>query len=320
MKHIALEEHFLTPELARYIEETYQNVNKDLAAMAVPRLMDVGQERLNVMDACGLDFAVLSIAGPGVQIEPDINLAIRLAKQANDDLAAIISKNPDRYGGLAHLAMQDPGEAADELERCVTDLGFQGAMVNGQTLGVYLDAPENEIFWERAAALKAPVYIHPGNPTSKPVCFDGHPGLWGPFWSWGVETATHALRLILAGVFERHPDARLILGHMGETLPFMMWRFDSRLPISYHPEPPLPHTPSYYLKKNVTCTTSGVFDDTPLQCALHGFGEDNVMYSIDYPFEAATEAGKWIKEADIPASVKEKICSKNAESILLNMK
>lgn len=319
MKTIALEEHFLIPELETYLEETFQNVNRDLAARAVPRLLDTGAGRLETMDACGLDMAVLSIAGPGVQIEPDTALAGDLARKANDVLAGIMAEHPARYGGLAHLAMQDPKGAADELERCVTDLNMQGAMVNGQTLGRYLDAPENEVFWERAAALRAPVYIHPGNPVSKPVCFEGHPGLWGPFWSWGVETGTHALRLVLAGVFERYPDARLILGHMGEGLPFMMWRFDSRLPVSYHPEPPLPEPPSFYLRRNVTCTTSGVFDDVPLRCALDGLGEDNVMYSIDYPFEASNLADEWISKADFPDRVKEKVCFRNAERILLNM-
>lgn len=319
MKKIALEEHFITPALTGYLEDTFQNINRELAERAVPRLLDLGANRLDAMDQCGLDLAILSIAGPGVQIEPDAILATRLAREANEFLAEEIVKQPQRYGGLAHLAMQDPSQAADELERCITELGFQGAMINGQTLGVYLDADRNEPFWERAAALKAPVYIHPGNPETKPENYLGHDGLWGPFWGWGVETATHALRLILAGVFDRHPDAQVILGHMGETLPFMLSRFDSRLPISYHPEPALKRDPSYYLRHNITCTTSGVFDDVPLRCAMDALGEDNVMFSIDYPFENEKIATTWIDSAALSEEQRAKIYHGNAQRVLLNL-
>ncbi len=319
MQKIALEEHFLIPELAGYIEETYQNINENLADKAVPSLLKIDGKRLESMDECGIDFSVLSIAGPGVQIETDITLAKKLALKANDGLADIMAKHPGKYGGMAHLAMQDPAAAADELERCISELGFQGAMINGQTLGVYLDDPCNEVFWERASALKTPIYIHPGNPTEKHVTYQGHIGLWGPFWSWGVETATHALRLILSGVFDRHQDARIILGHMGEMLPYFMWRFDSRLPISRHPEQLLSKPPSHYLKKNVFCTTSGVSDLAPLNCALENLGENNIMFSTDYPFENAVEASRWIDSVGVTEEQRAKLCYSNAMSLLCNM-
>lgn len=319
MKKIALEEHFLIPELEKYIEETYQNINANLASKAVPSLLEIDGKRLETMEQCGIDFSVLSIAGPGVQIEENRALASHLAKKANDDLANIMASHTGKFGGMAHLAMQNPEQAADELERCITELGFQGAMINGQTLGIYLDNPVNEVFWERAAALKAPVYIHPGNPTAKHVTYEGYEGLWGPFWSWGVETATHALRLMLSGVFERHQDARIILGHMGEMLPYFMWRFDSRLAISRHSEPTLSHAPSHYLKNNVFCTTSGVSDLAPLRCAMENLGENNIMFSTDYPFENAKEASDWIEGVDITYEQKEKICALNAMELLCNM-
>lgn len=319
MKTIALEEHFVTPDLIPHLEDTYQNINKDLASRAVPRLQQLGEERIEAMDAAGLDFAVLSIAGPGVQVEPDAGRAVKLAREANDVLADAMQKYPKRYGGLAHLAMQDPTEAADELERCVKDLKMQGGMINGQTLGLYLDNPCYEGFWERAAALKAPIYIHPGNPVQMPITYEGAKALWGPFWGWGVETASHALRMVVNGVFERHPDARIILGHMGETLPYLLWRFDSRLPTAYMNKK-LERDPSFYIKRNITITTSGVCDDVALRCALDNLGEDSVMFSADYPFESMKDALDWLKAAAVGVDRREKVAAGNAENILLGLK
>ena len=318
MKTIGLEEHFITPDLIPHLEDTYQNINKSLASRAVPRLQELGEERIAAMDAGGLDFAVLSIAGPGVQVEPDAARAVRLAHEANDVLADAMAAHPDRFGGLAHLAMQDPTAAADELERCVSTLGMQGAMINGQTLGLYLDNPCYDVFWERAAALKAPVYLHPGNPTRMPATYEGAEALYGPFWGWGAETAAHALRMIVNGTFERFPDARLILGHMGETLPFLPWRFDSRLPTAYT-KVDLPQPPSFYLRRNITITTSGVCDDVALRCALDNLGEDSVMFSADYPFEDLKGACDWIRSADIPQERRAKVAHLNAKTILCNL-
>jgi 2,3-dihydroxybenzoate decarboxylase len=319
MKKIGLEEHFVTPDLIPHLGETYQNINSRLASRAVPHLQQLGNERIETMEAGGLDFAVLSIAGPGVQAEPDARRAVKLAKEANDVLAAAMQKNPTRYGGLAHLPMQDPSEAAEELERCIKDLKMQGAMVNGQTLGLYLDNPCYDGFWERAATLKAPVYIHPGNPVQMPITYAGATALWGPFWGWGVETASHALRMVVNGVFDRHPDARVILGHMGETLPYLLWRFDSRLPTAYM-NIKLAHEPSYYIRKNIAITTSGVCDDVALRCALDNLGEDSVMFSADYPFEDLASACNWVENADIGEARRAKVAHENAESILLGLK
>lgn len=318
MRKIALEEHFIIPELIPHLEDTYQNINKSLASRAVPRLQEIGAERIETMDAAGLDMAVLSIAGPGVQIEPDGAKAVRLAKLANDVLARAMQARPTRLGGLAHLAMQDPTGAADELERCVVELKMQGAMVNGQTLGTYLDHACYEVFWERAAALGAPIYLHPGNPEHMSGTYEGAKALWGPVWAWDAETAAHALRLVVNGTFERHPGARVILGHMGETLPFLLWRFDSRLPTAYT-SVKLPHPPSFYIKRNIAITTSGVFDDVALRCSLDNLGEDNVMFSADYPFEDLKAACDWMERADVGDARRAKVAHGNAEAILLGI-
>ena len=216
---IALEEHFMLPDFVEYFEETYPNISPEIAKMGLGVLPDLGDKRIEVMDRNRIDFVVLSLAGPGVQVEKDAAVALKKARSANDFLAAEVQKRPSRYGGFAHLAMHNPVEAADELERCMRDLKFQGAMINGQTNGEYLDLDKYSVFWERAAALEAPIYLHPANPIDHPAIYAGHSELWGPVCSWAFETATHALRLVFAGVFDRYPKARLVLGHMGETLP-----------------------------------------------------------------------------------------------------
>ena len=180
------------------------------------------------MDKAGIERAVLALAGPGVQAERDTATAIRNAKAGNDFLAKEIQKRPDRYSGFAHLPMQDAKAAADELERCVKELKFCGAMINGHTNGQYLDHPSLAPFWERAEALGTLIYIHPTDPVSVAPVLQGHPGLRRATWEWTFETGSHALRLVFGGVFDRFPKARLGLGHMGETLPFLLWRFDSR--------------------------------------------------------------------------------------------
>ena len=245
---IALEEHFLIPEFVGYFTETYPNISPAIREFGAGVLQDLGDKRIEIMDKNHIDYVVLSIAGPGVQFEKDAAVAKRNARMANDFLAAEINKRPARYGGFAHLAMQDPAEAANELERCVHELGFQGAMINGQTNGEYLDLDKYSVFWERVAALQAPVYLHPGNPVDNPAVYAGHSELWGPVCSWAFETAAHALRLVFAGVFERYPNATLILGHMGETLPLNLWRFDSRWLVCNRGSRTLEQAPSFYIK------------------------------------------------------------------------
>lgn len=313
---IALEEHFMHPDFVEYWRTTAINISPELFGRARDALDDFGERRLAAMDGIGVEKAILSLAGPGVQVEPDRALAVRRALEVNDYLAERIAANPARYGGLAHLPMQDPRAAADELERCCRDLGMQGAMINGQTDGLYLDDDRYAPFWERAAELGAPVYIHPNNPRESGPMFDGHSELYGPLWSWTVETATHALRLVFGGVFDRYPGARLILGHMGETLPFLLWRLDSRWQIANRGTRSLAHPPSHYIRNNIWMTTSGVCADAPLRCAIDAVGLERILFSVDYPFESAREAGEWIETAAITDTERTAICNGNARGLL----
>jgi len=312
---IALEERFLAPGFKPYFETTAINITPDLFGMAYDALQDFGDRRLETMDKAGIEISVLSLAGPGVQAERDTAIAVRRARECNDFLAKKMQAQ-SRYGGLAHLAMQDPLEAADELERCINELRFQGAMINGQTNGAYLDDDRYFPFWERAEALEAPIYIHPANPADVPYMYHNHSELYGPVWSWTVETGTHALRLIFGGIFDRFPKAKLILGHMGETLPFQLWRFDSRWKICNAKDRVLNLKPSDYLKRNVWITTSGVCSDEPLQCALSAIGEDRILFSVDHPFEQTQLASDWIENAKIGEEARAKICSQNARQLL----
>ena len=312
MKKIALEEHVLFPAFESYWAPTVATVPPAGRERLHDLLSDFGERRLAAMDEAGIAHAILSLSGPGVQVEPDTGVAITRARQANDLLAAEIVKCPTRYSGFAHLALQDGEAAAAELERCVRDLGFKGALVNGSTNGRYLDDPALEPLWERAADLGTVIYLHPGDPAAPFSVLEGHPGLKRATWEWTVETGSHALRLIFGGVFDRHPKATLALGHLGETLPYLLWRFDSRAKL-YGLQMRRP--PSQVIRENVVVTLSGMFSREPLICALDALGDDRVMFSADYPFESAREAGHFLDTVDIGDDRRRAVAHGNAERI-----
>ena len=282
MRKIALEEHFLSPGFEDYWLPTMGGVDQKAVSGLLARLKDFGDTRVAAMDSGGIARAVLSISGPGVQVERDAATARRRAAEANDFLAGEVAKRPDRYSGFGHLPMQDAHAAADELERCVRDLKFCGAMINGHTNGEYLDHPSLHPFWERAEALQATIYIHPTDPVSPSPALAGVEGLRRATWEWGFETGSHALRLVFSGLFDRFPRAKVALGHLGETLPYLLWRFDSRAAL-YGVK--LGKKPSDYIKQNFVVTTSGMSSAEPLNCALAALGNDRVMFAADYPFE-----------------------------------
>jgi 2,3-dihydroxybenzoate decarboxylase len=309
VKKIALEEHFLCPGFEGYWQTTVGDVDPAIYAQVVARLSDFGELRLAAMDKAGIARSVLSLAGPGVQAEPDVATARRNATAANDFLAQEIAKRPDRYSGFAHLAMQDPAAAADELDRCMGELKLAGAMINGHTNGQYLDHPSLTPFWERAQALDAAIYLHPADPVTPSHALDGHTGLRRATWEWGFETGSHALRLVFGGLFDRFPRAKLVLGHLGETLPYLLWRFDSRAKL-YGVK--LAKPPSQYIKENIVVTTSGMSSVEPLTCAVSALGPDRVMFAADYPFESSEEAAHFIDHVPLDDKVRNDICFNTA--------
>ena len=314
-KKIALEEHFMCPGFVDYWNPTAADLPAAKREQALARLSDFGEIRLTAMDRSGIARAVLGLAGPGVQAERDTATAIRNAGSANDFLAREIQKRPDRYAGFAHLPMQDPVAAADELLRCMHDLKFCGAMINGHTNGRYLDHASLAPFWERAEALGALIYLHPADPVAPFAVLDGHRGLRRATWEWTFETGSHALRLIFGGVFDRHPRARLGLGHLGETLPFLLWRLDSRAGPDFYAIK-LAHPPSQYIKENILVTTSGMCSAEPLNCTIAALGHERVMFAADYPFEQAEEAGHFIDNVALDEGVRNDICFNNAAKLL----
>lgn len=314
VRKIALEEHFMAPGFESYSEVFLKNIPANTRQELSSRLNDFDDLRLTEMDQNGVEMVLLSQSGPGVQAEPDTALAIRKAQENNDFLAERIARNPGRYAGFATLPMQDPQAAAVELERAVKQLGFKGSMVNGHTLGVYYDDPAYDPFWEKMQALDVPMYLHPVNFHEIPHNMKRHPLLAGAVWGWGVETGTHALRLLFGGVFDRFPDLRLILGHMGEGLPFMRWRFDSRFAV-YSQGIDLQRQPSAYFGSNILITTSGVCSSPTLLGAIGEMGPEGVMFSIDYPYESTQLAAEFIEQAPIDERTRTLVCYDNAKRL-----
>jgi 2,3-dihydroxybenzoate decarboxylase len=282
----------------------------DLAA----RLADFDEQRIVEMDRAGIDFTILSQTGPSVQGETDSAVAIVRARESNDFLARQIARHPSRFGGFATLPMHSALGAADELSRTVLDLGFKGALVNGHTLGTYYDDRAYDLFWERMQELDVPLYLHPTDAFSMPKVFDGHPELTGATWGWGVETGSHALRLLFGGVFDRFPTLKIILGHMGEGLPNLRWRFDSRFAVYSHGIH-LERAPSEYIGTNILITTSGVCSAPALLGAIGEMGPQAVMFSVDYPYESTEVAADFIEQAPLDDETRKLICHGNAERI-----
>jgi 2,3-dihydroxybenzoate decarboxylase len=315
VKKIALEEHFCIPSMLYLAKEMEKSIASGPMEYFKRRLLDFDSLRIEEMDKYRIDLSVLSMTVPGVQLEPNEKKAIDLAKEANDTLAAAVQRHPSRLAGFAHLPLQAPSVAAEELERAVKQLGFKGALVNGATNGEYYDAEKFYPVWERLEALGVPIYLHPANAPDVTASMVGYPELWGAMWGWTPETATHILRLIVGGIFDRFPKATVITGHMGETLPTLVWRLDSRFQIMKHTRK-IAKMPSDYIRENLMITTSGVFSFPPLQCAMLALGVDRIMFSIDYPYESPKDATEFIQTAPISEPDREMICHGNAERLL----
>ncbi|WP_138470450.1 amidohydrolase family protein [Poseidonocella sp. HB161398] len=311
---ITFEEHFMAPGFEKHSAAFLKLIPGAEAAALTRRLGDFDGERIELMDRYGITRSVLSLTGPGPQGEPP-ETAIAAAKGANDFLAEKIAPLPDRLSGLAALPMHDPDAAAAELRRAVTELGFLGCLVNSPVHGTYFDAPEYDVFWAELEALDVPFYLHPSNARAHPPVFADMPVLTGATWGWGVDTGSHALRLLFSGVFDRFPGAKLVLGHMGEALPYLRWRFDSRF-AAYPMGVELELRPSQYFTRNILVTTTGVCSHAALMGALGEMGPEGVMFSIDYPYEDTAAAAEFIETAPLDAATRAMVCHDNAAKLL----
>lgn len=312
MRVITLEEHFATPD---YSKGEGGNFVPSFAESVAQRISDVENIRIPEMDRAGIDLQVLSLTTPGVQGESGSEDAAVKARRSNDVMAKVVKEHPDRFAAFGAIPTQDPQEAVNELKRVVQDLGFKGVLVNGHTNGVYLDDPRFDVLWAELSNLQVPLYIHPAFSPSPLAPLNGYPELAGPVWGWGFETASHALRLIAGGVFDRHPDAQILLGHMGEGLPFTLDRLDDRWAVLQH-SVPLERKPSDYIRENVYVTTAGVESAAPLHCALEALDEDRVLFSVDYPYQSADTATAFLASVELDPSVKAAVASGNAARLL----
>jgi predicted TIM-barrel fold metal-dependent hydrolase len=316
---IALEEHFVP----RGREEQLV-ANPGWPETAWRRVLDQltdTDRRLEEMDRAGLELAVLSLASNGIQDVLDPGRAVALAGEANDALAGIVAAHPDRYQAFAALPMQDVDAAAAELDRAVATLGFRGALVNGYSAlgdpenGLYYDDPRYDPLWKRFVALDVPLYLHPRNPLpDQRRIYAGREQLLGPTWAFAAETAVHALRMILGGVFDRHPRLTVVLGHLGEFLPFAIRRLEQRL--SRRTDVELARPASAYLQENFYLTTSGNYHTPSLIGILLELGSDRLMFAADYPFEELDDGARWMDAVPISDSDRRKIASENARSLL----
>ena len=337
MKKIGFEEHFFTPGHIKFLreykgyprletieDEKHQKVDclmrmpgssQVIWPQLMSRLLDVGKDRIAEMDRNGIDMQVLSMAGPGVE-EIDPAHAGKLARSINNELAESIQAHPERFVGLATVAYGDPAGAADEVERAVTRLGFKGVKLNSHFKGEYLDHKKYWAFWERIEKLGVPAMLHPKDPPKGLLSLlEDYPGLTQAAWGFALDTSTHALRLIASGLFDAYPKLRIVLGHLGEAIPFWLARIDNhwaRSPMSV----PLKRRPSEYFRENFYVTTSGMFQHPAFQCVYQTLGADRILFAVDYPYESMPDGSKFIDEVAVKEEDRAKICHLNVEKLL----
>jgi predicted TIM-barrel fold metal-dependent hydrolase len=300
---ISLEDHYQTPDTLESAAR-YATANKEAWQRLSSDLLDFTKQRVEQMDQTGIELAILSLA-PGIEEIYDKKRAVRVARRSNDLVADATAKNPDRFRSFAALPLQDPDEAIKELIRCIRELGFVGALISGfsqigeEDTSYYLDNPMYRQFWAEVEKLDVPVYLHPREPLlSQRKAYEGHPWLLGSAWAFGVETATHALRLIGSGLFDEYPRLKIILGHLGEMLPFAIWRWEHRNVV----EPrglKLKKKASLYFYENFYVTTSGAFRTQAVVNTILEMGANRILYSTDYPYESMVECEEWFRSVDI---------------------
>jgi predicted TIM-barrel fold metal-dependent hydrolase len=313
---IAFEEHFSLPET---LEDSKGFAGGSARWEDFRRqILDIDAERIELMEKNGIGHTILSLNAPAVQAILDTRKAIDVSRRANDRIAEAVRKHPKHFSGFAALPMQDPDAAAKELTRCVKELGFKGTLVNGFTQkdvadsAIYYDIPAYRDFWSVVQDLDVPFYLHPRTQIkSRAQAYEGHPWLLSSPWGFAVETSIHALRLCGSGLFDQFPKLKVIVGHMGEHIPYDLWRIDARMKFS-----PRGYTGNRYLgeyfKDHFYVTTSGNFCDPTFQCSLEVMGADRMMFSADYPFETMEDAANWFDNTPMSDADRLKIGRTNA--------
>jgi len=314
---IGLEEHYAIPETLGGSMVYFKDFTGQ-TDMRATRVLDLLDLRLKEMDEHGMDFMILSLNSPAIQEIYQVSKAVEISKLANDKLYEAITQKPDRFMGFASLPLQDPDEAIKEMHRAVKELGFVGVLVNGYSqIGdehsyKYLDDPMYLDFWAELEKIDVPFYLHPREPMPcNTGQIEGHPWIHGAPWAFGVETATHTLRLMCSGLFDKFPKLKVLMGHLGEGLPFLVWRCDHFLQKRSRGIP-AKKTMSEYLNENIWVTTSGQFHLPPLLCTMLQMGTDRILFATDYPFEDVSEACAWFDSCPVSEGDRKKIGRQNA--------
>jgi 2,3-dihydroxybenzoate decarboxylase len=310
---IAIEEHYLDCDIGANFAGADTLLPHDLRR----RLEDLGVSRLKEMDDAGIDVQVLSHAGPATQ-RTDAEAAVKLARVANDRLHDIIQLNPKRFAAFATLPTPDPKSAADELERTVADLGFVGGMVNGLTNGRFIDEKQFWPLFERAQALDVPLYMHPAAPH--PAVVESYykdyaeqcPNLLGAACGFTVEAAVQAIRLVLSGVLDAYPRVKIILGHLGEGVPYLLWRIDHALARPGN----LAGSFRDCFCEHFYVTTSGNFSNPAMVCCLMELGVDRILFAVDWPFVSNDLGVRWVQDLPLCAEDRQKVLGGNATRLL----
>ncbi len=320
MRVIALEEHFTTvlhnektrvrPRLA------WKDRGAQLGQDIESELFDLGARRIAAMDAAGIKVQVLSLNQPGGQGFP-ADVAIPMCREANDILHDAISAHPTRFRGFAALPTADPGEAVKELERAITKLGFSGAMINGHTQGSFLDDRKYWGIFECAQAHRLPIYLHPSVPLPQLAesYMRGYEDMSPAAWTFAIDASCHFLRLVFGGVFDAFPELKIILGHMGEGLPFGMHRLADHT-VYFARRRNLKRPPVDYFRQNLVITTSGAFSVPALLCSVMTLGADNIMFSVDWPYESNKIGTAFLDALPLSQEDRAKIAGGNAERVL----
>jgi predicted TIM-barrel fold metal-dependent hydrolase len=319
MRIIALEEHFILPREEQNLPPGAHRGNDRetlLGFDVIAELLDLGASRLAAMDAAGIDIQVLSHNQPGCQAL-DADAAAPVAREVNDLLSEAVKAHPDRFAGLAALPTADPAAAVKELDRAVNTLGFRGAMINGHTRGSFLDEKKYWGIFECAESLGVPIYLHPSkpHPAVEQAYFAGYPELALAAWGFGIDTGAHFLRLVFAGVFDAFPKLIFILGHLGEGLPFMLHRIQDQTQLAALRRG-LQRTPAQYLTENLVVTCSGNFSTPAFLCSVAALGMDNVLFSVDWPYESNVAAVEFLKRQPLGPHDMAKVAHLNAERVL----
>lgn len=314
-RKITIEEAVTTDEFEHFDEAFLPSIKSQYADYLSSRLhAKYVDRRIEDMDEDGIDVQVISLTAPGVQSVADPGEAVAAARRSNDLLAEMVAKHPTRLRSMAALPWIDPDGAVAELDRAVTELGAVGVMLNGHTKGAYTDDPRFRPVWERIDALGLPVYLHPIQAAGTWQNCDGYPELTQAAWGWAFETGTHFWRLVLSGLFDTFPNLTVILGHMGEFIPFAMWRFDDRYEWIAQ-DRGLAQPPSWYAANHMMATTSGVCSDEALRCTQAAIGTDRILFAVDYPYQFQRQAVDWIDAAPITDAERDAICHGNAERL-----